>query len=157
MKVIKWLWSILFAFLIVLFYATLTSLFVTPNSEWYISLAKSATIPTPTFITIGWAINYLLSIIVLTRLIYKHDNRAAIVIMIVLGLLQILWSIVFFAGHSLLGGLVVQIILVGVSLVAARYVAKDSLWLTILFAGIVLWYVITTVAGYNLWLLNTSA
>lgn len=156
MKTIKWLWSITIAFMTVLLYATATSLFVTPNSEWYLALNRPiSVVPTPTLITIGWAINYILTIIILTKLIFKHDNRRAIAYIVVIGIMQIIWSIIFFSAHSLLGGLIIEILILAVSLVAISSICDDDLIITVLFSIVTLWYIITTIAGYNIWLVNT--
>lgn len=154
MKKIKLLWSVAFAFAIVLFYATLTSLFVKPFDEWYINLAKPDGTPSSTIISIGWAINYLLSIVLLTRIIYRHDELLSALLLILVGILEVIWGGVFFGARSLLGGVIVQIILIAVSLIALVVLSKKDYNSFLLFIPVIAWYVYTAYTGIRLLFFN---
>lgn len=153
MKYIKLLWSIAFSFAIVLLYATVTSLFVDPFSTWYLALAKTPTTPGSITLSVGWAINYAMSIVLLTRIIYDHDNLKSIALFALIGVCQILWSILFFACHSLLWGVIAELLLIIVSITALVSISKNRIN-TLLFIPILAWYIYSLIAGFNLLLVN---
>lgn len=154
MKKIKLLWSVAFAFGIVLTYATLTSLFVKPFDDWYVNLAKPDGTPGSTIISIGWAINYVLSIVLLTRIIYRHDELLSAVLLIIIGILEIIWGGVFFGAENILGGVIVQIILIATSLAALVVLSKKDFNSFLLFVPIMAWFVYTAYTGIRLLFFN---
>lgn len=154
MKKIKLLWSVAFAFAIVLTYATLTSLFVKPFDDWYINLAKPDGTPSSTIISIGWAINYVLSIVLLTRIIYRHDELLSAVLLITIGILEVIWGGVFFGAENILGGVIVQIILIATSLATLVVLSKKDFNSFLLFVPIMAWFLYTAYTGIRLLFFN---
>lgn len=154
MKKIKLLWSVAFAFAIVLTYATLTSLFVKPFDDWYINLAKPDGTPSSTIISIGWAINYVLSIVLLTRIIYRHDELLSAVLLITIGILEVIWGGVFFGAENILGGVIVQIILIATSLATLVVLSKKDFNSFLLFVPIMAWFLYTAYTGIKLLFFN---
>lgn len=154
MKKIKLLWSVAFAFAIVLTYATLTSLFVKPFDDWYIGLAKPDGTPNSTIISIGWAINYVLSIVLLTRIIYRHDELLPALLLIIIGILEVIWGGIFFAAESLLGGVIVQIILIAASFVTLVVLSRKNFNSFLIFVPIMAWYIYTAYTGIRLLFFN---
>lgn len=155
MKYIKLLWSIAFSFAIVLLYATITSLFVDPYSAWYLALTKTPSTPGSITLSLGWAFNYALSIVLLTRIIYDHDNMKSIVLFALIGACQILWSILFFACHSVVWGVVAEILLILASIAELKSLSKNKIN-TLIFIPILAWYVYSLIAGFNLMLVNLN-
>lgn len=154
MKKIKLLWSVAFAFAIVLTYATLTSLFVKPFDDWYVNLTKPDGTPSGTIISIGWAINYVLSIVLLTRIIYRHDELLSAVLLIIIGILEVIWGGVFFGAENILGGVIVQIVLIATSLVTLVVLSKKDFNSFLLFVPIMAWFVYTAYTGIRLLFFN---
>lgn len=154
MKKIKLLWSVAFAFAIVLTYATLTSLFVKPFDDWYINLAKPDGTPSSTIISIGWAINYVLSIVLLTRIIYRHDELLSAVLLITIGILEVIWGGIFFCAKNILGGVIVQIILIATSLATLVVLSKKDFNSFLLFVPIMAWFLYTAYTGIRLLFFN---
>lgn len=154
MKKIKLLWSVAFAFAIVLTYATLTSLFVKPFDDWYINLAKPDGTPSSTIISIGWAINYVLSIVLLTRIIYRHDELLSAVLLITIGILEVIWGGIFFGAENILGGVIVQIILIATSLATLVVLSKKDFNSFLLFVPIMAWFLYTAYTGIKLLFFN---
>lgn len=154
MKKIKLLWSVAFAFAIVLTYATLTSLFVKPFDDWYINLAKPDGTPSSTIISIGWAINYVLSIVLLTRIIYRHDELLSAVLLITIGILEVIWGGIFFGAKNILGGVIVQIILIATSLATLVVLSKKDFNSFLLFVPIMAWFLYTAYTGIRLLFFN---
>lgn len=154
MKKIKLLWSVAFAFAIVLTYATLTSLFVKPFDDWYVNLAKPDGTPSSTIISIGWAINYVLSIVLLTRIIYRHDELLSAVLLIIIGILEVVWGGVFFGAENILGGVIVQIILIATSLATLVVLSKKDFNSFLIFVPIMTWFVYTAYTGIRLLFFN---
>lgn len=154
MKKIKLLWSVAFAFAIVLTYATLTSLFVKPFDDWYVNLAKPDGTPSSTIISIGWAINYVLSIVLLTRIIYRHDELLSAVLLIIIGILEVIWGGVFFGAENILGGVIVQIVLIATSLATLVVLSKKDFNSFLIFVPIMTWFVYTAYTGIRLLFFN---
>lgn len=154
MKLIKWLWSIAFAFLVVLAYATLTSFFLTPYSDWYLALPKPEATPTPALISIGWTINYIVTIVLLSRAIYSRHNNSTVITAVLIGIFNIVWSVCFFTFHRLVLSFIMQLIITLLSvLLWWQSIRRDALSGLLYLPGL-FWVVYVLITGYNLLLFN---
>lgn len=154
MKWIKWLWSVAFAFMVVLIYATLTSFFVTPYSEWYLALPKPTGTPGSAIISIGWTINYIVTIIVLAREIYSRKGVKNLVIAGVIGLFNVLWALFFFTLHLLTVSFIMQIVIFVLSVILWGGITNKDYKNSIIYFPALLWVGYSLIVGYNLTLFN---
>lgn len=74
--------------------------------------------------------------------------------MIAIGLLQIIWSAVFFGAHSLVGGLAIEIIMLFVALMSFKAAVCEKIWASVILFLASIWYCIMAIAGLNMLLLN---
>jgi translocator protein len=121
--------------LIPLFVGFVGSIATTANiPTWYASLSKPSWAPPNWLFGPVWTILYILMGLALYFVwregLYRRDVRFAILIFGVQLVLNLLWSIVFFSYHSLIGSLFLIMLL----------------WLAIL-ANIIAFYVISRIAG----------
>ena len=138
MTKVKWLWSIAIAMGIVLLYASLSAYFVKING-WYEELLLPAITLPPKGMAVGWSLAYIVNIIIIARLILP---------LVILGVLNILWCMVFFTFHSPLAGFVILII--ACSLILAIFVMtirRDTIAM-ILLEPLFAWYVYLTIVTY---------
>lgn len=154
MSVIKILWAVVFAFFIVLLYATLTSIFVTPFSDWYIGLKKPQLTPPNWLISLGWAINYLSTIIVLSKMFYIKSTKKEISLILLIGILNILWSVVFFLLKSLLGGILIQIAILLINIILLCRLAKTDIKSFLFFIVAVFWVAYVALLGLLIYYIN---
>ncbi len=147
MTKVKWLWSIAIAMGIVLLYASLSAYFVKING-WYEELLLPAITLPPKGMAVGWSLAYIVNIIIIARLIFHKENSKIILPLVILGVLNILWCMVFFTFHSPLAGFVILII--ACSLILAIFVMtirRDTIAM-ILLEPLFAWYVYLTIVTY---------
>ncbi|MBD5099937.1 MAG: hypothetical protein HDT29_01355 [Clostridiales bacterium] len=109
MSKIKWLWSVAIAMGIVLIYASLSSYFIKID-DWYNGLSLPAIILPPLGMTIAWSIIYIINITVIARTIYYKYYLYLLIPICILGITNIIWCMVFFTFHSIVGAFVVLIL-----------------------------------------------
>lgn len=106
MSKIKWLWSVAIAMGIVLIYASLSSYFIKID-DWYNQLNLPAIVLPPIGMTVAWSIVYLINITIIARIIYYKYYLYVLIPVCILGILNIVWCMVFFTFHSLTGAFAV--------------------------------------------------
>ncbi|WP_281773925.1 MULTISPECIES: TspO/MBR family protein [Methanobacterium] len=145
--------------LIVFFSGAVGSLATFPEiTTWYAALAKPAWTPPNEWFGPIWTTLYILIGIALF-LVWRQgwdrrDVRFAIGIFAVQLVLNILWSLVFFGLHSILGGFIV-IFLLWIAILAnmvAFYVLSKPAGL--LFVPYIIWVSIASYLNYSVMLLN---
>ena len=145
--------------LIVFFSGAMGSLATFPEiTTWYAALAKPAWTPPNEWFGPIWTTLYILIGIALF-LVWRQgwdrrDVRFAIGIFAVQLVLNILWSLVFFGLHSILGGFII-IFLLWIAILAnmvAFYVLSKPAGL--LFVPYIIWVSIASYLNYSVMLLN---
>lgn len=132
---------------IVLLYASLSAYFVKIDG-WYESLILPDIALQPKVMAIGWSIAYIVNISVIARLIYHREHSIIILPLVILGILNILWCLVFFRFHSPLAALI--ILSVACALIFAIFVMtirRDTISMIII-EPLFAWYVYLTVVNY---------
>lgn len=153
MKKVKWLWSIAIAMGIVLLYASLSAYFIKIDG-WYSKLLLPRLALPPRGMAIGWCIAYLINIAIIARLVYYKEHSIIILPLAILGIINIIWCISFFAFKSTLAGFVVLII--ACALVFAIFVMlikRDTLSMIII-EPLFAWYIYLAVVNYIVFSLN---
>ena len=147
MTKVKWLWSTAIAMGIVLLYASLSSYFV-KITGWYEELILPSIALPPKGMAVGWSIAYIVNIVIISRLIFYKENSKIILPLAVLGILNIIWCIVFFAIHSPIGGFVILIIACALILaIFVMTIRRDTISMIII-EPLLAWYVYLTVITY---------
>ncbi|MDE5654522.1 MAG: tryptophan-rich sensory protein [Clostridia bacterium] len=147
MTKVKWLWSIAIAMGIVLLYASLSAYFVRING-WYEELILPSIALPPKGMAVGWSLAYIVNIVIIARLIFYKENSKIILPLVILGILNIVWCMVFFSFHSPLAGFV--ILIVACALILAIFVMtirRDTISM-ILIEPLFAWYIYLTVVTY---------
>lgn len=147
MTKVKWLWSTAIAMGIVLLYASLSAYFV-KITGWYEELILPSIALPPKGMAVGWSIAYIVNIVIISRLIFYKENSKIILPLAVLGILNIIWCIVFFAIHSPIGGFVILIIACALILaIFVMTIRRDTISMIII-EPLLAWYVYLTVITY---------
>ncbi|AXV40593.1 TspO/MBR family protein [Methanobacterium sp. BAmetb5] len=145
--------------LIVFFSGAVGSLATFPEiTTWYAALAKPAWTPPNEWFGPIWTTLYILIGIALF-LVWRQgwdrrDVRFAIGIFAVQLVLNILWSLVFFGLHSILGGFIIIFLLwiaILANLVAFYVLSKPA---GLLFVPYIIWVSIASYLNYSVMLLN---
>ena len=155
MTKVKWLWSISIAMGIVLLYASLSAYFIKIDG-WYESLILPHFALPPRIMAIGWSLAYIVNIAIIARLIYHREHAVIILPLVILGVLNILWCLIFFRFHSPLASLV--ILAIACALIFAIFVMairRDYISMVII-EPIFAWYVYLTVVNYYILIGNLN-
>ena len=147
MTKVKWLWSISIAMGIVLLYASLSAYFIKIDG-WYQSLVLPRIALPPKGMAIGWSLAYIVNIAIIARLIYHREYAIIVLPLAILGILNILWCMVFFRIHSPLASLV--ILAIACALIFAIFIMtirRDTISMIII-EPLLAWYVYLTVVNY---------
>ena len=147
MTKVKWLWSIAIAMGIVLLYASLSAYFVKPIG-WYEELILPSLALPPKGMAVGWSLAYIVNIFIIARLIYYRENAKIILPLIILGVLNILWCIVFFTFHSPIAGFVILIIACALILAIFFMTVRRDTVSMILLEPLLAWYVYLAIVNY---------
>ena len=132
---------------IVLLYASLSAYFV-KITGWYEELILPSIALPPKGMAVGWSIAYIVNIVIISRLIFYKENSKIILPLAVLGILNIIWCIVFFAIHSPIGGFVILIIACALILaIFVMTIRRDTISMIII-EPLLAWYVYLTVITY---------
>jgi len=125
------------------------------NSTWFVALNKPTEFPPNVVFSIMWSVIYLCFAAVLFLLLQrKQMDLFTLVTLLLTGIFQWAWSLVYFRLHSLLLGLVMLVVLA--ALAAALFLAlgkKDKLYLYIL-AIYPMWLTLATFLNLALWTIN---
>ena len=153
MTKVKWLWSISIAMGIVLLYASLSAYFIKIDG-WYQTLTLPRIALPPKGMAIGWSLAYIVNIAIIARLIYHREYAIIILPLVILGILNIIWCLVFFRFHSALASLV--ILAIACALIFAIFIMtirRDTISMIII-EPLFAWYVYLTVVNYYILLHN---
>lgn len=153
MRKVKWLWSIAIAVGIVLIYAYLSAYFVDTQGVYATFVLPSIALP-PIGISIAWSIIYVIDIIVLARLIYYREGLYLAIPIIITGILNVIWCIVFFQLGGLKLSFILSILMAIITLVVGILLIKEDGVSLIIWQIKIAWYIYVCVLGYNLILLN---
>lgn len=125
---------------------------------WYVNVIKPSWAPPGWLFGVVWTILYILigtSLFMVWRkgLETKEAKIAIVVFAAQLGL-NLLWSLVFFGLHSILGGLVI-IILMWLAIIANIIVFyRISKWAGLILLPYIIWVTIATYLNYSIYILN---
>lgn len=132
----------------------LSNLFVNADSEWFMSLIKPEFYPPNMVFMIAWIIIYILTAIVIARVINNKLPKVTLILIIVQCVLQILWCLVFFTLEMPVTGLLILIALVVINVIINYQLNnKDELagWLYFLIFS---WIVYACMLNYSIVMLN---
>mgnify|MGYP002627217797 CR=1 FL=1 len=139
----------------ILLVAVLGTVFVNLGMDWFNGLVKPNQWILNIIIPIVWTIIYLAFAVVLTLWQLKNTLNKKIVILLILnGLLNVLWCLIFFALHlTLLGNITIIINLIaGILLINEFKNANITYWPILIIYPI--WLSIATALNTALWILN---
>ncbi|MBF4475918.1 TspO/MBR family protein [Methanobacterium formicicum] len=125
---------------------------------WYVNVIKPTWAPPNWLFGVVWTILYILigtSLFMVWRkgLETKPAKIALAVFAVQLGL-NLLWSLVFFGLHSILGGLVIIILMWLAILVNIILFYRISKWAGLILLPYIVWVTIATYLNYSIYLLN---
>ena len=153
MTKVKWLWSIAIAMGIVLLYASLSAYFI-KIGEWYNALILTSIGLALKGRAIGWSIAYIVNIAIIARLIFHRKHTIIILPLVILGILNIIWCMLFFAIHSPIASFVILII--ACALIFAVFIMtirRDTIAM-ILLEPLFAWYVYLAIVNYYIFIHN---
>lgn len=135
--------------------AVLGSIFVNLGMEWFNGLDKPSQFVSNILIPIMWTIIYITFAVVLCIWVGK-DNLPikTIVLLVVNGILQVLWCLIFFTfNQTLLGLVAIILVLISAYLLIADIYKQNKVY-TYITAIYPLWVSIATTLNLALWILN---
>lgn len=139
----------------ILIVAGLGTLFVNLGMDWYSTLERPSKFVPDFIIPIVWSVIYSLFAIVLCLWVSKENlPKKIIVFLIISGVLNILWCLIFFTLNQTLWGLITIILLLIFAYILVIEIGKYSnlyYYLTIIYP---LWASIATPLNLSLWILN---
>ncbi len=139
----------------ILFVAILGSIFVNIGMNWFNGLRKPSEFVPNILIPIVWTIIYSIFAVVLCLWVSKQElSKKMIVLLIVNGVLNILWCLIFFTLQQKLLGLVSIILLLIMAYVLVLEIKKTSKLYYYLTAIYPIWVSIATTLNLALWILN---
>lgn len=138
--------------------AGIGSWFTTPHLPWYRELARPALTPPDWVFGPVWTVLYLLmaiaAFLVWRRVIPPAKVRMALAAFGIQLALNVLWSVVFFGGESLVGGLIVIVVLLlGIAATVGLF-ARVSIVAALLLAPYLAWVGFATYLNAGLAVLN---
>lgn len=122
---------------------------------WYATLARPAWAPPNWLFPVVWTILYILIGISLFLVWRKslESKQALVVFAVQLGL-NLLWSLVFFGFHSIVGGLVIILMLWMAILANIIVFYRISRWAGLILLPYLVWVSIASYLNYSIYLLN---
>lgn len=135
--------------------AILGSVFVNLGMDWFDELVKPSEWVPNIVIPIIWTVIYILFAIYLYFAVKNETlDKELIVLLIVNGILNVLWCLVFFTFHSLLWGLIVIILNLIVGAVMLTIMHKRDMFFSYFLTLYPLWLAIATCLNLACWILN---
>lgn len=136
--------------------AGLGSLFVNLGMEWFAGLDTPTQFPPNFIIPIVWSVIYIIFAVVLCVWISTKGfiPTKTLVLLIVNGILNILWCLIFFTLRQTFGGLVSIILLLISSYVLVYNIYKENKIYGYFTALYPIWASIATTLNIALWILN---
>lgn len=153
MNKVKWLWSITTGVGLVLIYASLSAYFV-DTGEFYASLNLPDFALSPLWITVGWSVVYLVDIAVISRLVYYKSASYLIIPLMILGILNVFWCMVFFVFCKIVLSFVLLIFMTVLVLVVGGFLIKEDGFSLIFWQIKIVWYIYLCTVSYFIVFLN---
>ena len=139
----------------VLLVALLGWVFVDAGMDWFNGLKRPSEWIPNWFIPIMWTLIYSTFILYVIHLVNKEkDNKKVVYLLIVNGVLNVLWCLVYFALNSLLGGIVVIVLNLIASVLLLREICKTSELYSYILTVYPIWLSIATCLNLAVWILN---
>ena len=147
--------NLLIALLSVAVVGVVGRLLTDTNSAWFTALRKPSEFVPNVVFPVMWSIIYLCFAAVVFLLLWRKEMDVCTLVTLVLtGVFQWLWSLVYFRLHSLLWGLIMLVVLAVLAIVLfTRLLKKDKLYAYIL-AVYPMWLTLATFLNHALWTLN---
>ena len=147
--------TIIFSIAAVVLVAALGSVFVNMGMDWFDTLVKPSEWVPNIIIPIIWTIIYIAFAIYLYFAI-KNDtlDKEIIILLIVNGVFNVLWCLVFFALNSLLWGLIVIVMNLIIGAVMITIMHKKDMFFSYVLTIYPLWLSIATCLNLACWILN---
>jgi tryptophan-rich sensory protein len=144
--------------IIILLVAVLGSSLTSNGMKWYQTLKLSAITPPGSFIGMVWTIIFILSAISLIIFWNKAPHNQIfwiiISIFIINGVLNIVWSFLFFSQHLFLASIIEMLILAATVLALIVLIWPISLISAILLIPYAGWVIFATYVAWSVWQLN---
>ena len=138
----------------VLLVAMLGTIFTNKGMDWFNELNKPSIWIKGFIIPIAWSIIYSLFTIYLIRLMDRNIERRLFYLLIINGILNVLWCLLFFSlNNTLLGEIVIILNVIFAYLLIGEVNANDRLWSYLLFIYPI-WLSIATSLNTAIWILN---
>lgn len=135
--------------------AGLGSLFVNLGMEWFATLDTPSEFPPNFIIPIVWSIIYVVFAIVLCVWVSKESLPiSTIILLIINGIFNILWCLLFFTLNQTLWGVISIVILLILAYLLVINVYKYNKVYSYFIAIYPLWVSIATTLNLALWILN---
>lgn len=139
----------------ILVVAILGSVFVNLGMDWYGTLSRPSSFVPNFLIPIMWTIIYVIFGIVLCNWAGKESlPKCVIVKLVVNGILNILWCLLFFTLNQTLWGLIAIVLLIYSSILLVMSMFKQNKIYGFLTSIYPLWVSIATCLNLALWILN---
>lgn len=147
--------KIIITCLSILAVAAIGSIFVNLGMEWFNSLSTPTQWVPNIVIPIVWTVIYLIFAIVLSIWIKKSNIPKSVTILLIInGVLNVLWCLVFFTLQLTLIGNIVIIINLIMAYLLAQEIKKYNLAYAIATSIYPVWVSIATTLNLALWILN---
>jgi len=148
--------SFLLSFLITALVASVSRLFTRPDSAWYLALNKPAIQPPAIVFSIAWSIIYLLIAVALGLTIYSSqpNKKKTYIFFALQGVLNILWSLVFFVCQLPILSFVLIIAYLVIIYLTMREAYRLNKWAAYLQIPYLLWLLYAAALNYLIVLLN---
>ncbi|MBQ8430966.1 MAG: tryptophan-rich sensory protein [Clostridia bacterium] len=135
--------------------AVLGSIFVNIGMDWYSTLNKPTQWVPDILIPIVWTIIYLAFAILLSIWIAKENiSKTTIILLILNGIFNILWCLVFFTLKQTLGGNVIIIINLILSFLLINEIKKANKLFALILSIYPVWVCVATTLNNCIWILN---
>ena len=139
----------------ILFVAGIGSLFVNLGMDWFDALQKPSQFPPNFIIPIVWTAIYVIFAVVLCLIVWKQKlQKRTIVLLIINGILNILWCLLFFTLNQTFLGIVSIVILAIFAFFLVLEIKQYKNLYFYLTAIYPIWATIATCLNIALWVLN---
>lgn len=125
------------------------------KSDWYVGLNKPSEFLPAAVFPIMWSIIYLAFAVVIFILLHRKQMDAkAVALLAANGVLQLLWSLVYFRFKSVLAGVCVIVLVLAAAIWLILYLDKKGKIYKYLLLVYPLWLTLATIVNTALWTLN---
>lgn len=139
----------------VLLVALLGWVFVDIGMDWFNGLKKPSEWIPNAVIPIVWTIIYSVFILYIIHFIRKEKyNKRIMTLLIVNGVLNVLWCLIYFALNSLLGGQITIVLNLIASVLLLKEISKSSELYSYILTIYPIWLSFATCLNLAVWILN---